>query len=152
MCRRRELSVISFGRRRALRIYFWYNECVHLVTPKAMVTTVSTWVHNMRFLSMINFRKNENCPSSFQLLAFQRESLVTGGGDSIRGHLAACEFCSAEVEFYTHYPQAEENVEAVEIPVPLFELAQALLRNQHKDFSMLDSLLGENEGLTLEKV
>lgn len=102
---------------------------------------------------MINFRKNEDCPSSYNLLAFQSGDLMnTGGGDSIRMHLGACEFCSAEVEFYAHYPQAEERVEAVEIPVPLFELAEALLRNKHKDFSMLDRLLGENEGMTLEKV
>lgn len=106
----------------------------------------------MLFLNMINFRKNENCPSSYNLLAFQSEDLLSKGGDSIRMHLANCEFCAAEVEFYAHYPQAEERVEAAEIPVPLFELAEALLRNKHKDFSMLDRLLGENEGLTLEKV
>ena len=35
---------------------------------------------------------------------------------------------------------------------PLYELAEALLSNRHKDFSMLNKLLGENEGLTLEKV
>lgn len=74
------------------------------------------------------------------------------GGDAIRVHLASCEFCAAEVEFYAHYPQAEEKVEAAEIPTPLFELAEALLRNKHKDFSILDRLHGENEGLTLEKV
>lgn len=101
---------------------------------------------------MINFRKNENCPSSYNLLAFQSGDLLNKGGDSIRLHLATCEFCSAEVEFYAHYPQADDLVEAAEIPVPLFELAEALLRNKHKDFSMLNSLLGENEGLTLEKV
>lgn len=100
---------------------------------------------------MINFRKNENCPSSYHLLAFQNGDNANKGNESIRTHLESCEFCSAEVEFYAHYPQAEEQIEAAEIPVPLFELAEALLRNRHKDFSMLDNMLGENEGLTLKK-
>ena len=103
-------------------------------------------------LKMINFRKNENCPSSQRLLAFQNGDIVDRNGEAIGRHLAGCEFCSAEVEFYAHYPQSDENVETAEIPVPLYELAEALLRNRHKDFSMLNKLLGENEGLTLEKV
>jgi hypothetical protein len=100
---------------------------------------------------MINFRKNENCPSSYNLLAFQNGDNLSKGSESIRKHLETCEFCSAEVEFYAHYPQAEEQIEAAEIPVPLFELAEALLRNKHKDFAMLDKMLGENEGMTLKK-
>jgi hypothetical protein len=70
---------------------------------------------------------------------------------AIRGHLISCEFCSAEVEFYAHYPQSEETIIETEIPLPLFELADALLRNRHKDFSVLNKLLCESEGLRLEK-
>lgn len=100
---------------------------------------------------MINFRKNESCPSSQKLLAFQNGDISDKGRDSICSHLMSCEFCSAEVEFYSHYPQAEDKVETAEIPIPLFELAEALLLNRHKDFSLLNKMLGENEGLTLEK-
>ena len=99
---------------------------------------------------MINFRKNENCPSSYNLLAFQNGDSTSKGSESIRMHMENCEFCSAEVEFYAHYPQAEEQIEAAEIPVPLFELAEALLGNKHKDLSMLDRMLGENEGMALK--
>lgn len=65
-------------------------------------------------------------------------------------HLTTCEFCAAEVEFYAHYPQSEEEtVTKTDIPVPLFELASALLGNKHKDFSLLNQLLCQNEGVKI---
>ena len=101
---------------------------------------------------MINFCKNANCPSSQDLLKFQRNEISQKEKNAVKCHLNACEFCAAEVEFYKHYPQAEEKIEATEIPKPLYELAKALLGNRRNDFSMLNKLLGENESLTLEKV
>lgn len=67
----------------------------------------------------------------------------------IQAHLAACEFCAAEVEFYAHYPQAEEPVSKVEMPVALYELAEALLSNKHKDFLLLNKLLCESESVKI---
>ena len=97
-------------------------------------------------LKMITFCKSADCPTSQDLLAFQNAAANSGGEKSeIRRHLAVCEFCAAEVEFYAHYPQAEERVGKVEIPLPLRELALALLENKHKDFSSLNNLLGEKE-------
>jgi len=95
---------------------------------------------------MTGFCKNENCPSSNELLEFQKGEVSQPQGSDIRKHLAHCEFCAAEVEFYCHYPQEEgiaEAFENVEIPAPLFELAEALLKNRHADSSSLDSLLKE---------
>jgi len=40
-------------------------------------------------------------------------------------------------------------VAKVEIPIPLLELAEALLGNKHKDFSVLNKLLSENEGVKI---
>ncbi len=100
---------------------------------------------------MITFCKGLNCPSSQNLLAFQNGEAAEKEFQDIRQHLMICEFCSAEVEFYAHYPQSEEIIAEVEIPLPLYELAEALLRNRHKDFSLLNKLLCENEGLTVEK-
>ncbi len=95
---------------------------------------------------MITFCKSADCPTSQKLLAFQNNAVdSTKEAMEIRRHLAVCEFCVSEAEFYAHYPQAEEKVGKVEIPLPLFELAQALLSNKHKDFSTLDHLLGEKE-------
>jgi len=99
-------------------------------------------------LKMITFCKSAKCPTSEDLLAFER-----GGGlpakksEEIWTHLTGCEFCAAEVEFYARYPQTADEEDAgettarVEIPLPLYQLAKALLNNKHKDFSLLDSLL-----------
>jgi hypothetical protein len=82
---------------------------------------------------MSSFCKNENCPPSETLLAFQLGEIEVKDGAAIRRHLCVCEFCAAEVEFYGHYPQGDEEpgpVEAGEIPQPLLELAEALLANK----------------------
>jgi hypothetical protein len=91
-------------------------------------------------LRMSNFCKNEDCPASEELLAFQVGDMPVSEGAGIRKHLAVCEFCAAEVEFYTNYPQASDTVEADEIPRPLFELAEALL-NKKKDDAFFDQLM-----------
>ena len=101
-------------------------------------------------LKMITFCKSTICPPSQKLLAFQNGEVLTKERNMISSHLAACEFCAAEIEFYAHYPQTEEEpVAKTEIPVPLFELASALLGNKHKDFSLLDQLLCQNEGVKI---
>ena len=94
---------------------------------------------------MINFCKNANCPSSPDLLKFQYGAISQKEKRGIERHLTDCEFCAAEVEFYKHYPQSEEKIEAAEIPKPLYELAKALLGNRRNDFSLLNKLLGESE-------
>jgi hypothetical protein len=67
-------------------------------------------------------------------------------GRFVREHLAKCEFCAAEVEFYAHYPQAEDEVvEAVDIPAPLFDLAESLLSSNKSKISSLDRLLHDTE-------
>ena len=96
-------------------------------------------------IKMITFCKTKNCPAPSELLEFQSDNYCLGKNEFIRAHLKVCEFCAAEVEFYSNYPQAEETVVTVEIPIPLFELATALLRNEHQDFSLLNKLLYENE-------
>ena len=100
---------------------------------------------------MITFCKSAKCPTSEDLLSFERAggdgNLSVKKSEEIWTHLTGCEFCAAEVEFYAHYPQTaededlEEATTRVEIPLPLYELAKALLNNKHKDFSLLDSLL-----------
>ena len=100
------------------------------------------------------FCKSEDCPSSNELLDFQKGNLAARRDSEISSHLASCEFCSAEVDLYSHFPQEESKEEAVEIagiPAPLFQLAEALLKKKHSDPSSLDSLLREN-GLVLDKV
>jgi len=87
-----------------------------------------------------DFRKSEDCPSSHELLEFQNGDRQ-GRFGPVCDHLNTCEFCAAEVEFYSHYPQEETAPEIAAIPAPLFELADALLRNRHSDSRSLDALL-----------
>lgn len=95
-----------------------------------------------------NFCKNEDCPSSQELLDFQNGDLDRERGVDVRIHMAMCEFCSAEVEFYSIYPQAQEDVfvRPEKIPAPLFELAEALLKNRYSGHGALNMLLRDNEG------
>ena len=99
----------------------------------------------MSSIKMVNFCKSANCPASQDLLAFQTGGIAGRKVVGIRRHLAECDFCASEVEFYARYPPVEEIIAKVEIPLPLYELAKALLGNQHKDFSLLNNLLGEKE-------
>ncbi len=74
------------------------------------------------------FRKLTDCPTSHELLAFQSGE-CPDLAEIIRAHLGECEFCTAELEFYMHYPQGNEPVPAPALPEPLKELAEALLNS-----------------------
>lgn len=106
----------------------------------------------MFLTKMIDFCKSLNCPSSHQLLAYQVGDVSRSLFEEINRHTESCEFCEAEIEFYEHYPQSVETVQTEKIPSPLFELAEALLNNKHKDVFFLTKLLNESECLTLKKV
>lgn len=102
-------------------------------------------------MKMIAFNKDVNCPASQDLLAFQKGETSIAENKEILRHLESCEFCAAEIEFYAHVSPAEETIASVDIPRPLFELAEALLSNGQKKFSLLNKLLNENEELSLNK-
>lgn len=96
---------------------------------------------------MAKFCKNEDCPTSEDLLAFQNGEVLLGDGAEIRRHLASCEFCSAEVEFYESYPQADDNDDGLTIdamPRPLYELAEALLTKKRDD-AFFDKLMEDED-------
>ena len=77
---------------------------------------------------MEGFCKTENCPSSEEILSFQTGEIDLAGSASVRRHLLVCEFCEAEFRFYELYPPGElKNVDAGEIPDPLYQLASGLL-------------------------
>lgn len=98
---------------------------------------------------MVTFCKSANCPSSQKLLSFENGEASERDARQVQRHLAGCEFCAAEIEFYAHYPQSDETISEVEIPLPLYELAEALLSNKHKDFSLLNKLLSETDGVKI---
>ncbi|HMO80367.1 MAG TPA: hypothetical protein PKD24_06215 [Pyrinomonadaceae bacterium] len=94
---------------------------------------------------MSNFGKNEDCPSSQELLEFQNGDLSIEESRPIGRHLAVCEFCAAEAEFYERYPTLDERTppsELPEIPRPLYELAEALLSHKRESIP-LEKLIEE---------
>lgn len=97
---------------------------------------------------MATFRKREDCPTSQQLLAYQLGDIGCGVGRVIGRHLAVCEFCSAEVDFYERYPQSQEEpddaAENVSMPEPLYELAEALL-NKSAASRSIEKMISELE-------
>lgn len=100
---------------------------------------------------MANFRKNEDCPTSQDLLDYQLGDMSLGDGAPIRKHLAHCEFCSAEVEFYENYPpnlEPDEPASVVAMPSPLYELAEALLIKKADD-NFFDRLMEGDEDISL---
>lgn len=100
---------------------------------------------------MADFCKNSDCPSSEDLLTFQKGESLSKIGERIGEHVCSCDFCAAEVEFYSHFQVADESIAETEIPSPLYELAESLLNNRDRGSYLLNKLLIENEGLTLKK-
>ncbi len=100
---------------------------------------------------IMTFCKSPKCPSSETVLSFQKGEVSGKAALKIEKHLEGCEFCTAELEFYDRFPQSEENTTVVEIPVPLLELAEALLSNKNDGSNLLDKLAGENETATAKK-
>ena len=92
---------------------------------------------------MATFRKQEDCPTSQQLLAYQLGDLESSASRPIGRHLAVCEFCTSEVAFYERYPVARETEESpaeVKMPKPLFDLAESLLNRKRGQESMDEML------------
>lgn len=108
--------------------------------------------NSMPALQMITFRKGVSCPSSQSILAFRKKEVEAQEYWFIERHLESCEFCAAESEFYGRFPQSEESVKAVRIPPHLYELAEALLNNHHRESSLLNRLINENEVTAIESV
>lgn len=94
---------------------------------------------------MSSFRKYRDCPSSWSILDLRNGELAPKEADAIGRHLAECAFCAAELELYIHYPPMEETVEPAEIPIPLYELAQALLTRRTTTTTSLEYLLNISE-------
>lgn len=82
---------------------------------------------------MAKFCKSKGCPSSQQVLAFQLKKIDAETEVKIRRHLAKCDFCASEAEFYAYFPQDTARVKHAEMPKPLFELAEAVLIKKHGD-------------------
>ncbi len=82
----------------------------------------------MRSASTAKFRKRRTCPPAERLLRYTMSDTARGASRKIAGHLAACDFCAAELELLKrHPPIGEQCVARIEIPVALRCLAESLL-------------------------
>ena len=102
---------------------------------------------------MVTFRKQEDCPSSEDLLSYQLGDLEGVRGRDVGRHLSSCEFCSSEVDFYEHYPvakDADESAENVKMPKPLFELAEAIL-NRKRGSESIEDLMKDMDSVVQDK-
>ena len=75
-----------------------------------------------------SFTKGIGCPSSSILLSFRASALSTEIMTLLKHHLAACDFCNAELPLLAHYhvPIKGEG-KPPEIPINLRILAESLL-------------------------
>lgn len=124
------------------------------MVPRRLRCANAPETFRLRPTTMTAFCKNEDCPSSNELLAYENGDLSRTRTHEITGHLTVCEFCEAEAELYSRYPQFElipEVTTPVEIPAPLFELAEALLKHHHADARSLNSLLNKKKDLVVDK-
>lgn len=90
---------------------------------------------------MSNFRKEKDCPTSFELADAADAELNGQDGLRLAAHLASCDFCAAELEFYKRYPPDLSEIAVPPMPRPLLELAEALIAKETIHIARLNSLL-----------
>ena len=95
----------------------------------------------MSSLSGSAFEKKRHCPSSELLLSCQQRELTHAQTSQIAVHLAACDFCKAELQLLSRYPSAGDSYESPPVPSNLRTLAEDLLiRNRLGTTSLLERL------------
>ena len=81
----------------------------------------------MTSLSTAVFRKLRTCPSAETLLLYTAEGLQREGLSSVTAHLAACDFCGAELKLLSEHPPCGcslATTQAGEMPSDLRRLAE----------------------------
>jgi hypothetical protein len=103
----------------------------------------------MNSSSIIIFGKQATCPSSETLLLYQRVGLNLEQRSKIVSHLAACDFCGAELQLLTKYSPTGEEYAFTDIPLHLRHLAEALLGGVQLRPESFAETVYEKERLTL---
>lgn len=108
----------------------------------------------MRSLSTASFRKQKSCPSAEMLLRYSEAGLTRVASRRVATHLAACDFCGAEMHLLKQHPPTKEYLsqapEAADaMPASLHRLALDLLAEPSRAIGILAELIFERERLTL---
>ena len=79
-----------------------------------------------------DFHKQHECPTSDTLLAYAHRSLPGMKRQSLRLHLAKCDFCGAELQLLSNHPPMKETPHVpARIPLSLLLLAEHSLPPKH---------------------
>src|SRR6267378_953866 len=74
------------------------------------------------------FCKRADCPASQILFDYCRSLLTTKDGDCIKGHLATCDFCGAELQLLACHRDGPAEYSFAEMPLHLRRLTEDLLQ------------------------
>src|SRR5205085_9150600 len=90
----------------------------------------------MGSVSTATFCKRKTCPTAELLLLYHDAVLARTFTREVAAHLAACDFCAAELYLLSKFPPLSlPNYAPVVIPAPLYRLAKELLQSAPRVFS-----------------
>lgn len=96
------------------------------------------------------FCKQLTCPSAQTLLSYGAANLATEMKATVTEHLAACDFCDAELQLLTsHAPNANEGYQLTAMPAHLRYLAESLLAGSLLRMESFSEIACDKERLTL---
>jgi len=87
----------------------------------------------MGSLSGGDFEKKRHCPSSEALVFYRQRYLPDGQMSQLASHLAACDFCAAELELLSRFPSTKELCDSPKMPPHLRALAESVLRMDRRN-------------------
>lgn len=107
----------------------------------------------MRCSSTAEFRKQKTCPSAEVLLLYKDARLAATRRQSVAAHLAACDFCGAELQLLSrHWTRAAVRraaSAAIEMPSNLRRLAEDLMATPSLNRARFAETIYELDRLTL---
>src|SRR5690348_540589 len=104
---KKPVNSLKYGTNVRLLVYTPCNRNLNLYPPGPTCARAIGGLHAVRGgipTKMSDFRKHKHCPSSFELAEAATGMISGKSGLRIATHLAACDFCSAELEFYRACP------------------------------------------------
>lgn len=104
----------------------------------------------MGSVSTATFCKHKTCPAAELLLLYHDAALAPSLRREVSAHLAACDFCDAEMFLLTKFPPPRlPRYVPVPIPEPLYRLARALLCGAPRVVSRTLELIYDSDRLSL---
>ena len=104
----------------------------------------------MGSVSTAKFCKHKTCPSAEMLLGYTHATLAGDVRQQLAAHLAACDFCDAELYLLSRFPPTGTNVcPRVKMPFALYRLAKDLLSVSTNAAGRAVEILYERERLSL---